>query len=842
MIDFDFFSKTDSFSVPIGSSASVIKDKVLIIGGIELNESPSSNPFLQVRCVNILSTEWTPSFVDSKSILNRSFHASVTLKESIIIFGGCEKRYDQQYRLIPSKEIVKIDNTAFGLKCSILAESLHIQKQGLTAVVVGKESDKVLLFGGIGPLNETLKTPYSSEVFLFQEKSNEVISIEISATGERPSARAFHSCIPFGDINQYALIFGGQAESKTALNDFWILDISEILAALDAPPEAAPVVPDKKAAKPAKGKEKEVKGPVAYWTKLSSSTPLCPPRYMHSSCIVSPKGSPSSSVFVFGGLTEAGPALLGDVFVSTLAKNEQGKFSASEFRSVERAPAVMGKGAKGKLPSNLSVYGMAVATVSDSVLKFAKANPNLSFDRTGFNTALPPATAATDLGGEVVLEGESSQPSLLLIFGGKRAVRPSQPAASLNAKALRQLDAENRHLENVSYMLVLNQESKLVRKILRSVKANNADLFAEAKTVDDTKGRNTQRVEFPDGSVYEGEVANILPIEPDDDITDEEGGEGAKPEGDDLSTERSIVPISSDIPHGLGFMQYANGSRYDGQWSNGLRHGSGKFVDSEGSVYDGDFNNDFQTGIGTLVSRDGTNYTGGFLNGQYDGDGTISYPNGDVFKGSFSRGLRDGAGTLTIKEFGTAQRGVWKMDRPSGKGAAENLSVESVHVNYCETELPLAGELKKTIKLGDSRAKNNVTSKGLYSGPIEDGMPSGEEGVCKYIDGSEYRGSWRSGRRNGLGTFTFPNLDEYIGKWVGDRRCGFGKLSSALGNTYEGNWENNLQHGQGILHLKDGYRYVGEFVRGKRHGFGKLLMPNSENVCFEGNWVEDCKQ
>lgn len=48
------------------------------------------------------------------------------------------------------------------------------------------------------------------------------------------------------------------------------------------------------------------------------------------------------------------------------------------------------------------------------------------------------------------------------------------------------------------------------------------------------------------------------------------------------------------------------------------------------------------------------------------------------------------------------------------------------------TYLQVAGELKKTIKLSDGKGKSlSVLSKGLYSGPLQDGLPSGDNGVCK---------------------------------------------------------------------------------------------------------------
>jgi hypothetical protein len=70
----------------------------------------------------------------------------------------------------------------------------------------------------------------------------------------------------------------------------------------------------------------------------------------------------------------------------------------------------------------------------------------------------------------------------------------------MTAKALKQLDAENKRLENASYLISLQADSKLVRKILRNVKSLNPDLFAEEKTTE-RKDKNAKRVTFPDGEM-----------------------------------------------------------------------------------------------------------------------------------------------------------------------------------------------------------------------------------------------------------------------------------------------------------------------------------------------------
>ena len=46
-----------------------------------------------------------------------------------------------------------------------------------------------------------------------------------------------------------------------------------------------------------------------------------------------------------------------------------------------------------------------------------------------------------------------------------------------------------------------------------------------------------------------------------------------------------------------------------------------------------------------------------------------------------------------------------------------------------------------------------------------------------HMDGGVYKGSWRGGRKEGLGVYTYPS-----------------------GARYEGRWENNLKHGLGIYY------------------------------------------
>ena len=64
----------------------------------------------------------------------------------------------------------------------MVAVSNFTEKQGLTAACVGKEKDKILIFGGSGfSATDATKQVCSSEVSIFQEKNNEISLVEIAA-------------------------------------------------------------------------------------------------------------------------------------------------------------------------------------------------------------------------------------------------------------------------------------------------------------------------------------------------------------------------------------------------------------------------------------------------------------------------------------------------------------------------------------------------------------------------------------------------------------------------------------------------------------------------------------
>lgn len=50
------------------------------------------------------------------------------------------------------------------------------------------------------------------------------------------------------------------------------------------------------------------------------------------------------------------------------------------------------------------------------------------------------------------------------------------------------------------------------------------------------------------------------------------------------------------VRHGLGTVQYANGSVYEGMWNNGMREGYGRLIHPTGDMYVGNWKNDKANG------------------------------------------------------------------------------------------------------------------------------------------------------------------------------------------------------------------------------------------------------
>ena len=99
---------------------------------------------------------------------------------------------------------------------------------------------------------------------------------------------------------------------------------------------------------------------------------------------------------------------------------------------------------------------------------------------------------------------------------------------------------------------------------------------------------------------------------------------------------------------------------------------------------------------------------------------------------------------------------------------------------------------------------------------------------------SMYRGSWKSGKRQGFGIQLFPNGAKFIGNWSANAAEGFGRLDFVDGTFYEGHFVQNLLQ-WGRLHYFNGTYFEGQ-LDGVKNLFksGKMVFRDGE--VFVGSW------
>jgi hypothetical protein len=106
-------------------------------------------------------------------------------------------------------------------------------------------------------------------------------------------------------------------------------------------------------------------------------------------------------------------------------------------------------------------------------------------------------------------------------------------------------------------------------------------------------------------------------------------------------------------------------------------------------------------------------------------------------------------------------------------------------------------------------------------------------GTDTFFDGRKYVGEFRDDKRNGKGTFTYPNGEEagiYVGEFRDGKRNGKGTYTWRSGWKFVGEWKDGKPNGQGTVTWPDGTRYIGEFPVSRR----KERLPGPPSEAFDG--------
>ena len=103
----------------------------------------------------------------------------------------------------------------------------------------------------------------------------------------------------------------------------------------------------------------------------------------------------------------------------------------------------------------------------------------------------------------------------------------------------------------------------------------------------------------------------------------------------------SILLLSSPVigeETGVLYL-WENGTKYMGEWKDGIKHGQGTYTYLDGKNYVGEFRNGKFNGQGTYIygigKLKGEKYEGEWKNGERTGPGTYTWSNGDKYVGEY---------------------------------------------------------------------------------------------------------------------------------------------------------------------------------------------------------------
>ncbi|XP_060890802.1 ankyrin repeat and MYND domain-containing protein 1 [Labrus mixtus] len=113
---------------------------------------------------------------------------------------------------------------------------------------------------------------------------------------------------------------------------------------------------------------------------------------------------------------------------------------------------------------------------------------------------------------------------------------------------------------------------------------------------------------------------------------------------------------------GPGVQEWLDGSRYEGEFVNGLKHGKGRYTWVNGEFYEGFFYKDYKHGDGLYCWPTGHKFTGKFYLNRKEGYGRQMFPDGATFRGLYHADQKFGPGVVSDPD-GCEDVGLWIGER-----------------------------------------------------------------------------------------------------------------------------------------------------------------------------------
>lgn len=148
--------------------------------------------------------------------------------------------------------------------------------------------------------------------------------------------------------------------------------------------------------------------------------------------------------------------------------------------------------------------------------------------------------------------------------------------------------------------------------------------------------------------------------------------------------------------HGIGSMEYPDGSKYKGSWQHNQRQGVGTYTYPSGDKYSGSWVAGKRHGHGAYVSKVGrSQYVGVWQNGQLS-QGQWVLENGTIYSGSFNDGI--------------CPSGEGRFDFPGGGQELGELSPSVVEDDDAATSFTWSGKGAKTAALKSADVSRALSS------------------------------------------------------------------------------------------------------------------------------------
>ncbi|KAM7011941.1 ankyrin repeat and MYND domain-containing protein 1 [Tautogolabrus adspersus] len=140
------------------------------------------------------------------------------------------------------------------------------------------------------------------------------------------------------------------------------------------------------------------------------------------------------------------------------------------------------------------------------------------------------------------------------------------------------------------------------------------------------------------------------------------GREGKEPGSARQSSGHGGEQSGEERLQGPGVQEWLDGSRYEGEFVNGLKHGKGRYTWFNGEYYEGFFYKDYKHGDGLYCWPTGHNFTGKFYLNRKEGYGRQMFPDGATFRGLYHVDQKFGPGVFSDPD-GFEDVGLWIGER-----------------------------------------------------------------------------------------------------------------------------------------------------------------------------------